>query len=198
MPAGLEGRGIGAFLRNRIHPDGSAPTTPTPGTNRAAEIQSPIENPLKETADRMRGLFKATMRELNFFPHGVRFKKIIYYDTDRYYNDQRGITHGIIVAVDKKGEISVFKPSVAERNQNEEWDLDSTGSSPASDQEVVSYALPLMAMVKARLDNALRKAVIVDRGKNLLHDGPETRCLMRDSVTIDVAMHRLSRLEPTA
>jgi len=65
--------------------------------------------------------------------------------------------------------------------------------------EVIDYAIPLMAMVKIRSANARIKAIGVDQAKpGILHDGEETVKQTMDAVNIEVAMQRLSRLEPAA
>jgi hypothetical protein len=174
---------------------GPNPTTRQP-TSADAQLQG--EFSLEKTAAHIRTLFRDTITCLNEFPHGVTYDDKIYLETGHCSLGDRGQEVRELAVVTTKGEIRMIKAT--ERIMKTwEWDLETHAESwAATNQEVVEYALPLMATVKIRSANARLKSIIVDRGGKLPSDSELTRKLTRDAISIETAMQRLSRLEPAA
>lgn len=191
-------RGIAILTRHRkpVPVYSPGPCKPTIETARDVETPPHVETELERTANAMKEIFRITIRNLGTLPHGVHYNDKVFLETDKCWIGDHGQEVRLLAAVTDQGELRMFEPT--ERKDNGEWNLDAAISRPASDQETIDYALPLMATVKIRSANARAKAIIVDRGENNPHDSEDTRRLTRDAINIEVSMQRLSRLEPPA
>jgi len=183
--------------------------TSTIGSAPTAEILPHVETDLEKTAAAMREIVRGAVLDLSKFPHGKHFTDVVWYDTHKtfsYGGDTRtgkepriGKIYAVVTApeVEKStgneigGEIEVRKAGGLPTPYGELDIACPESSHPATDQEVVDYAEPIMITIKRRLEEDRIKAIGDYRQRDTKKNSPDTNCLTTDLVNVDVAISQL-------
>lgn len=177
-------------------------------------LVSKEKTPLERSAENIRLVFKNSVSHMgDYFPSGIHFPEIIWLETGRTYaepeedetyrflhqaaherkkeEDSQDHLDQLVVAVDKSGSIKMLQ-ATSERNEHGELFLDAAKSREAADEEVIKWSLPLMEIVKVRLENARTKSIWEDKdriskGEMAKVDSHDTRRLTEHLINIGQA-----------
>lgn len=181
----------------------------------AAKIGRVEKTPSQRSAENIRTIFSESIGYMNdFFPSGVNFPDLIWLETgetslfpedkttqllslvakdnrDESRSQAEGHLTQYVVAVDRMGRLKMLQPK-GERNDYGELKLDEAESRDATDEEVVRWALPLLEIVRVRLENDRIKSIgedqsLIAKGERLKMDSSRTIGLTKQLTRIGLA-----------